>query len=160
MRGSPPCEIEVGACAGWRLAVAGVALAALGAIAGWLAGEPQGQAIGARVAAGAVAIAVIAAAASLLRHRPVRLRWDGSGWQAGFMRGATRDDVPGELGVALDLGAFLLLVFRPDGARRWALSRWIPVGRTGLEGEWHVFRCAVHSPRAGAASSAAGSRLP
>jgi hypothetical protein len=62
--------------------------------------------------------------------------------------------------VAIDLGSFLLLRFLPEGRSGPGAVRWIPVGRRGLEREWHAFRCAVYSPRPAAGSTPADPRLP
>jgi hypothetical protein len=77
---------------------------------------------------------------------PVRLLWDGLGWSVAPVSGPG-PAAAGTLEVAVDLGAFLLLRFVPAGRSSPAAVRWIPVGRAGLEPEWHAFRCAVYSPR-------------
>jgi hypothetical protein len=53
----------------------------------------------------------------------------------------------GELQVAIDLGAWMLLHFVPDVGHRACSVSWLPVQRRGLESQWHALRCAVYSPR-------------
>ena len=160
MRGSPSCEITVVRFGVWHGAVVFVAAAALASMAAWLVSSPLGQGAWVRAAVVASSLVVIVLAASLLRTRPVTLRWDGTSWSLASVTAPPTATVPGELFVALDLGSFLLLRFLPE-ARSWPGSvRWIPVGRRGLEREWHAFRCAVYSPRPAPGSAVADPRLP
>jgi hypothetical protein len=150
MHGSPSCAIAVGRFGVWRAAVGTVAALALGSLAAWLITAPQGGNPWVRAAIAAAALATLALAISLWRVSPVRLLWDGLVWSvapASEPEAAT----PGTLDVAVDLGAFLLLRFVPAGRSGPAAVRWIPVGRAGLEPEWHAFRCALYSPRPAAA---------
>ena len=160
MRGAPPCEIAVGRCRAWSLAVVLVAVAGLGAMAAWLVSSPLGEGIWARVGVAAGALAVIVLAASLLRSAALVLRWDGTRWSVGSPVASAVAPASGDLLVALDLGAFLLLRFVPEGRSEPRAVRWIPVERRGLEREWHAFRCAVYSPRPAAGPSAADPRPP
>ena len=159
MHGSPPCAISVTRFAAWRAAVAAVALASLASLAAWLAGSPLGAGAGMRGGVAVAAIAILGIAASLWRQPPVRLRWDGVGWTIAPAVG-TAPERPGRLEVAIDLGSFLLLRFVPVAGAASAAVRWIPVGRAGLEREWHALRCAVHSPAAGGDDAAAQPRQP
>jgi hypothetical protein len=150
MHGSPSCAIAVARFGAWRAAVGTVAAFALGSLAAWLLTAPQGGNLWVRAAVAVAALATLALAISLWRVSPVRLVWDGLGWSvapASDPEAAT----PGSLDVAVDLGAFLLLRFVPAGRTGPAAVRWIPVGRAGLEADWHAFRCAVYSPRPAAA---------
>jgi hypothetical protein len=160
MRGSPACEITVTRFGVWRGAVAFVATAALASMATWLATSPLGSGGWVRAGVAVAALAVIALAASLLRTRALTLRWDGTLWSMAFLAPASTVPASGELFVALDLGSFLLLRFLAAGRSGPGAVRWIPVGRRGLEREWHAFRCAVYSPRPAAGSAVAGPRLP
>jgi hypothetical protein len=159
MHGSPPCTITVARFAAWRVAVAAVALAVLASLAAWLVGSPLGASAWVRAGVAAAALASLGLAASLWRQRPVRLRWDGFVWTMApaFDLAAER---PGRLEVAIDLGSFLLLRFLPAAGARPAAVRWIPVGRAGLERDWHAFRCAVHSPVSAGAATASEPRRP
>ena len=160
MRGSPSCEITVVRFGAWRAAVGSVAGAALASLATWLATSPLGAGTGVRAGVALAALAVVALAGSLLRTPGVILRWDGALWSAASSLSPSVAPTTGDLSVALDLGSFLLLRFVPQGRSGPAAVRWIPVGRRGLEHEWHAFRCAVYSPRPASGPSAADPRLP
>ena len=159
MHGSPPCSITVARFTAWRVAVATVALAALASLVAWLLGSPWGADPWVRGGVAAAALGSVALAASLWRQPVVHLRWDGVSWTlaSGANAGA---ELPGRLEVAIDLGSFLLLRFLPAGGSTPAAGRWIPVGRAGLEREWHALRCAVHSPAPRAAAAATKPRGP
>ena|SRR5436190_111072 len=159
MHGSPSCTITVTRFAAWRVAVAAVLLAALASLGAWLLGSPLGAEAWVRAAVGAAALVSLGLAASLWRQPPVRLRWDGLSWALAPAAdlGAER---PGRLEVAIDLDSFLLLRFLPASGARRVGARWIPVGRVGLEREWHAFRCAVHSPVPAGATAASEPRRP
>lgn len=159
MHGSPPCAITVDRFGAWRAAVGAVALAALASLAAWLLGSPLGQSPWARAGVAAAAVGIFALAASLWRLPAVRLRWDGQEWSVAPAAG-TVPAIPGRLDVAVDLGSFLLLRFVPLGRSGPGAARWIPVGRAGLEREWHALRCAVYSPPSAAGPTAAEPRLP
>jgi hypothetical protein len=150
MHGSPSCAISVGRFGVWRAAVGTVAAAALASLAAWLFASPLGEDAWVRAGVAAAALATLALAVSLWRVSPVRLVWDGVGWSVAPASGA-EPAASGTLDVAVDLGGFLLLRFVPAGRSGPAAVRWIPVGRAGLEREWHAFRCAVYSPRPAAA---------
>ena len=146
MHGSPPCTITVARFRAWRAGVASVALAGLATLGAWLAASPFGELAWVRAGVGLAAIATLALAVSLWRQPAVRLRWDGLAWTIAEEAGSG-PEVPGRMALAIDLGTFLLLRFHPTGRSGPASIRWIPVGRAGLEHEWHAFRCAVHSPQ-------------
>jgi hypothetical protein len=146
MHGSPPCTITVERFRAWRAAVAVVAAAALAALGAWLFASPLGETPLARVGVAFAALVTVGLAASLWRQPTVRLRWDGLAWTVATP-GAAAEEVAGRLEPAIDLGSFLLLRFHPAGRPGTVGARWIPVGRAGLEREWHGFRCAVHSPQ-------------
>ena len=146
MHGSPPCTITVARFRAWRAGVAVVALAGLAVLGAWLVASPLGELAWVRAGVALAAIAIVALALSLWRQPVVRLRWDGVSWTVAAAAGEGQE-VPGRMDLAIDLGSFLLLRFRPAGRSGPAAVRWIPVDRTGLEQEWHAFRCAVHSPQ-------------
>ena len=160
MRGSPSCAITVTRFGAWRGAVGLVAVAGLASMATWLATSPLGEGAAVRAGVAVAALAVVALAASLLRTPAVSLRWDGALWSVASGATPALAPAPGDLSVALDLGSFLLLRFVAEGRSGPGAARWIPVGRRGLEHEWHAFRCAVYSPRPAAGSTAADPRLP
>ena len=130
-------------------------------MAAWLVSSPLGESTWARAGIAAASLAVVAVAASLLRGNALVLRWDGTRWSVGSsVEPLSVAPASGELLAALDLGSFLLLRFVPEGRSGPRAARWIPVGRRGLEREWHAFRCAVYSPRPAAGPSVADPRLP
>lgn len=93
------------------------------------------------------ALGMLGAAAAVLPWRSARpfvLRRDAHQWQLSFMDGARTAPAAGQLHVALDLGAWLLLRFIPDAAERGA--SWLAVQRRGLEPQWHALRCAIYAP--------------
>ena len=155
MHGSPPCTITVARFRAWRAGVGMVALAGLAVLGAWLLASPLGERAWPRAGVALAAIATVALAASLWRQTVVRLHWDGLGWSVAPAAGVGTE-VPGRMELAIDLGSFLLLRFRPAGSSGPAAVRWIPVERAGLEHEWHAFRCAVHSPQPAAGRPPAG----
>ena len=156
MHGSPPCAITVARFGAWRAAVAALALAALASLGAWVLASPLGEGDWVRAGVALASIATLALAASLWRQPVVDLRWDGLAWAVAVPAGAPQ--VAGRLEIAIDLGSFLLLRFTPAGRFGPAAVRWIPVGRSGLEPQWHAFRCAVHSPQPTAGPAAADAR--
>ena len=147
MRAAPAFQISLQRFGVWRAAVWVLALLAAAAIGAWLSASSRpvgGAALGAAAAAG---LGLVALAASLVRLPHVLLRWDGQRWHLGML-GATPDDsVSGDLRVAVDLGPWMLLRFRPAPFERHPPLIWLPVQRRGVEAQWHALRCAVYSPR-------------
>ncbi len=78
----------------------------------------------------------------MLWPRPFVLRRDADQWQ--LVQGSKGPAMAGEVQIALDFGAWLLLRFVPDTAG--GRSRWLAVQRRGLEPHWHALRCAVYAP--------------
>ena len=147
MRGSPPCAVVVRRFVVWRSAVCVVALAGVSALVAWVLLAPVGQLVAVRVGVGLAGLASLALAASLVRTRPVVVRWDGVAWTVADPANVVAAPLAGTLDVAIDVGSFMLLRFTSNGIRPPLGVRWIPVERRGLEREWHSFRCAVYSPR-------------
>ncbi len=139
MRAAPAFQVSVRRFGMWRAAVGLLAGIALTAIIAWVASHerPIGAPVWAGAASGVLIVAL--AAAAVARQRPVELRWDGQNWQLGI---GAADPLMGALGVALDLGHWMLLRFQPASA--WA-PVWLPVQRRGLEASWHALRCAVYA---------------
>ena len=159
MHGSPSCTITVARFRAWRAGVAVVALAGLATLGAWLLASPLGERPWPQAGVALAAIATVALAASLWRQPVVRLRWDGLGWTVAAAAGAG-PEVPGRMELAMDLGSFLLLRFRPAGSSEPAAVCWIPVERSGGEHEWHGFGCAVHSPQPAPARPSAAPSPP
>ncbi|HKX43433.1 MAG TPA: hypothetical protein VJO99_19900 [Burkholderiaceae bacterium] len=156
----------------WRCGVGALAALAITALLAWLGtrAEPLPPLELAAWAGALFGVAMLGG--SLMRMPAVALRWDGRQWwlaRVSPSRGAAAevDAMPGDIEVALDLGGWMLLRFRPQPALsprpryrpRWpighAQSTWLPVQRLGLEAHWHALRCAVYSPRPAPARDAA-----
>lgn len=143
MRVAPP--VQASSCSGWRwpsiqltLVAAATSIAAWWAAAQWR--EPDGwQALGSLLAG-------LAAVALARRHvvEPVRrLGWDGNGWSLAQPGG---EPVAGQVTLMIDLGGWMLLRFRPDGAGRRG-STWLPMSERSAAGAWHALRVALHGPQ-------------
>jgi hypothetical protein len=141
MRAAPAFQVSLQRFGVWRVGVGVLAALALAVMLGWLGSQQH------PVGASVWALTVLGAAAALLpawmalHQRPIDLRWDGQAWHLGD---AASDAVPGELGVLLDLGAWMLLRFKPLPSGKIV---WLPVQRRGLEAAWHALRCAVYASR-------------
>ena len=145
MRAAPACQVSLQRFGVWRVAVLGLAALGIASIAGWTLSRDRPLDTLMVAAAVSCALSTAVLGASLLhRTRATDLRWDGLAWNLGPVGDAA---TPGELHVAIDLGAWMLLryvVARPGARRR---TVWLPVQRCGLEAQWHALRCAVYSPR-------------
>ena len=151
MRLAPPFEIRVEHFGVWRAAVAGLAAVACLAMAAWWLQHPTPVPVSVSLACALGIVVAIAGGIPSWRQAPRALRRVAGQWQR--QRG-TGPWEAGELAIALDLGAFVLLRFVPDAAD--GLGEWIPVQRKGLERQWHELRCAIHAPRPGARTPAPG----
>ena len=156
MRASPAFQVSLRRFGAWRIGI-GV-LAALGAsvLSAWLIARAPGVDLLVVIAVFVTSAAFVVMVVALMKMPAVSLRWDGQLWHLGALGAATDDAVPGELAVAIDLGSWMLLHFRPVEPRRRVLVNWLPVQRRGIEAQWHALRCAVHSPRAAATDAASG----
>jgi len=133
--------VEVCRFGAWRLALGTLAAASMATLAAW-----GFSASDARPATPWIAVLACLGTAllsvSLARVEPGVLCRDGGQWTFAPAGG---EPEAGEIAVALDLGAFLLLSFTTANGRR--AKRWLPVQRAGLETDWHGLRCAVHAPQ-------------
>jgi hypothetical protein len=158
MRAAPAVSLTVRPSPHWQAALALLAAAAVASTVLWAWRRGDAASGGAAAAVAALALHALRAA----RRRPaLGLRWDGQSWWLSETAAAAAGEEPreGELELALDLGSWLLLRFRPhDPARRKARWRWLPLQRAGLEADWHALRCALYSPRPAAEPTAAGGR--
>ena len=151
MRAAPALEVVVSRFGAWRAGVRLVGgLATLVAIfwgiwhgltAGWLDAAPFVAASAAAAAASLWAVARLAAVPAF------SLRWDGRAWHLGRPAAPAADPVSGEVQVAIDLGAWMLLRFDSSVTAAEQSRYWLPLQRRGLEAAWHGLRCAVYSPR-------------
>lgn len=129
MRAAPPVSLSCPRDGAWRWLLTVVPALAAGVGAWWVLAhleQPWWPALWP-----ALAVAVIAW--SRVEAAPVQLAWDGRQWLAG--------EQPGELAVALDLHAAMLLRWRsPTGKMIW-----LPVTARGAGPAWHGLRVAVHA---------------
>jgi hypothetical protein len=114
-----------------------------------------------QVALGAQVAAIAAAAGSwrFSARAPVMLGWDGAQWSL--------DGEPGQADVMIDLGAWLLVRFRPgvDGQRTAAWRApapvWLGLSAVQMGSDWHALRVALYAGRAEATGPAhAAGRIP
>jgi hypothetical protein len=161
MQSAPPGSVALTGCPAWRLAIAAVGLAALGAVAGWAAGRLDGDRDPAFVAlAVGLGLGVAAAVAGLLPCPVGRLAWTDGTWRFEPARPGRTGGGPaveGTISVALDLGNVLLLALHPDDgslppgrlarAVARARPRWLPVERRAARGDWHGLRVALAAAR-------------
>ena len=148
MRAAPALQITVNSHGWWRAAVLFLAACVCAAMLAWWWTQPSPAAAWLGAAAGASGLVALLALGLVARMPPSTLTWDAQVWRLGPRN--TTDDAAasGQIAVAIDLGAWMLLRFTRDatpGSRR--RSTWIAVQRPGLAGQWHALRCAVYSPR-------------
>jgi hypothetical protein len=147
MRASPAFRIRIARYGVWRAAVAVLVVVAFAVQAAWLASRAADTPVAVSVMLAMVALALLGGAAGVTRTAPVELQWDTRRWLL-HASGTDAEPHPGNLTIALDLGAWMLLRFDPDPAppaqRR---ATWLPVQRLGAEAHWHALRCAVYCAR-------------
>jgi hypothetical protein len=147
MRASPAFQLTIRHFGVWRCAVAALLICAIGALAAFALAEGESAPPMVRALAVAASILVVVSSASLLRCRPVSLRWDTQQWKLGPESSVGDEPWSGRVDVSLDLGAWMLLRFEHDAAMGRKRSMWVPVQRRGIEPAWHALRCAVYSAR-------------
>jgi hypothetical protein len=143
MHAPPHFRISVRRFGVWRFATAGVAGCATAASTAWLmlSFDPGAWMTAAVAAAG---ILVVAGSA-----RPVpafALQWDTQVWQLEPEQAGGQKPLAGRVEVAIDLGNWMLLRFRPAAAPRQAV--WLPMQRQGHEADWQALRRTVYGARA------------
>lgn len=147
MQPSPAFTIEIQRFIAWRVAVVGLAVLALVALSAWAIAAKGNPFV--LVLSAVLALGVAVATVTLMRSAvPVRLLWDGRDWT--LTRGgppAVGSGHTGRLAAMLDLGTWLLLRWVENSAGVHRRHAWIPVGRRGLEAQWHSLRCAVYCAR-------------
>ena len=167
MRAAPAIQVSVRRFGVWRAVVLAVGSFAASVVAAWVAQHmralPWPGAAGVLAIGAAAIVSTVWLTAGLLRVPAFQLRWDGLSWY--FNQGdptatdaIAGDPNAGELSIAVDLGAWLLLRFTPSTPPGKVRVRWLPLQRQGLEQQWHGLRCAVYSPRPAPGSKAAAQR--
>jgi hypothetical protein len=149
MRAAPAVQVPSRESGPWRAAQALlVALAAIAAVS-WAAGwgqVPAGWTVLAALVAGSAAAGGQAWAASA---HPQVIGWDGARW---WLAPAGRARATGHVRPALDLGAWMLVRFEPEGHDR---ARWLALARRDAPAAWPAWRAAVAAASARAAEAAA-----
>ena len=146
MRAGPQLEIGVVRFGVWRAGTLALAAFVWAALAAWWWAHPAPVPAWVGAVAGFGMFGAAAAALQLRSVRPFVLCRNAAQWQLSFVDDARTPAMPGELQVAIDLGAWLLLRFIPDAAG--VRASWLAVQRLGLEPQWHALRCAIHAPLA------------
>lgn len=145
MAGAPPLALRIDRRGVWQAGVAALVVLACATMISWWLAQPAPVPNWIAPVVVAACGGAAACGATLLRvGSGVALRWDGQQW---WHACPEEEPVGGQLGVAIDLGDWMLLRFVPSGVRPWHAARWIPVQRGGLESAWQPLRCAVHAPR-------------
>ena len=147
MRASPVIQVSLRRFSAWRAAVALLTLAGLMVNSAWLLGREGMPVPSFAIGIVGSTLALVWLGLSLGQMPAADLCWDGQGWSLKSLLPANADPVAGDISVAIDLGAWMLLRFRPLNASRWARPNWLPIQRRGIEPQWHALRCAVHAPR-------------
>lgn len=145
MRAEPPLEIEILRFGAWKGGTLALLAAVCATLALWWRSHPAPAPAWVAAVAALGMLGAAAAALPSFRSRRLTLRRSAGQWQLAFTHGVSAPAMAGELLVALDLGAWMLLRFvagAPGGH-----ARWIPIQRHGLEPHWHALRCAVYGPR-------------
>lgn len=171
MHAAPPVRLACNRGRHWPRLQAGLSVATAVVLAVWsslLIGWPPPAVAGIAAAAGLVVVICRGRWSDL----PCELVWDGQAWAI--------DDLMGEVSVELDLGGWMLLQFRPKtsvgstagpawarplgvsgplvGARLpgWRGVRWLEVRSVDAGAHFHLWRAALHGPRAAPAGSVVG----
>ena len=146
MRASPACQITVRDFVWWRAGVGALLLCAIASAAAWWLAPAQRPAW-ASAALVLMLLTGVWASTALMRCPPLSLRWDTARWNIGPAAAMGEEALFGQLAVAVDLGAWMLLRFRPDATTKRTSTVWIAVQQTPSQPQWHAFRCAVYSAR-------------
>jgi hypothetical protein len=151
MRAAPAFQISLRRSGVWRIATFTVVALGLGALTAWLITHERPVHPMLTIGAMTLGAAVTAFGARVARVPAVDLRFDGRCWHltgsAELSNGA--EAVAGDLHIAIDLGAWMLLRFVPvptsSDMRQRAI--WLPAQRWGAETQWHALRVSVYAPR-------------
>jgi hypothetical protein len=130
---APPVRVSLGRSVGWVAFVSTCVGLAAANLAAWVLVRHE-AAVALALGLGLVA-AVLTAWAMQRSPVPTDLSWNGSEWQCAGSNGQVQ--------VALDLDAWMLLRFDPDQGKR----RWIAASRRSARGPWPALRAALHARR-------------
>jgi hypothetical protein len=144
MHAPPSFQITVCRFGVWRVACAGLATLSFAVTAGWAISATRAHPAWLALSVFFLAAAFLGLLLQAWRLAPTSLRWDGQLWHVGPASTTGQEPRSGRLVVALDLGAWMLLRFVAEGARRGA---WLPVQRRGHELAWHGLRATVYCAR-------------
>ena len=142
MRAAPPLQVELIHQGLWRGGLCLLLAAVVASMGVWWLSQPRPMPDKATLFAVVGAVGALASLWPLARVRPATLRWDGELWHLVRSTGTQS----GQLAVAVDLGAWMLLRFTSGDATAARTAAWVPAQRRGLEAHWHALRCAVYSP--------------
>jgi hypothetical protein len=158
MRSAPPLQVTVERFDLWNALLGGLAVLVLLVAGAWFAsGHHELHWWGSWLMGGGT-LGALLALMSGARQAPIGLRWDSQHWYCGAYGDSGREDGPWRVRVPIDWGGFMLLRLEPpDGIPRLS-SRWLPLRRSGVRGDWHALRCALGAHTAQAARSTAGSQ--
>ena len=121
MHSAPPLKVAVRRHGVWRTAVALLAVTACASMLAWWSTQPLPVSRSVSAAAWIVGVAVLVCSAGLLWAPRRSLRWDRQQWWVASDGVAER---AGELALAIDLGGWMLLRFKPDRAASDRGGRW------------------------------------
>ena len=159
MRASPAFQITLRHFNVWRLGVALLALVASASALAWCASGSEAKAALVWLLASAAVVLLAWGGLAAARSPALSLRWDTQTWRLGPAASMGEEPWSGELAVLIDLGPWMLLMFRRDGSSKWRAfngsRHWLAVQRGGLPCSWHSFRCAVYASRAAQLAPAA-----
>ena len=148
MRVPPPLAVRLAPTPLLRRAVRLLAGATTAFLLVWMADHAGASLVFQQMIAAA---ALLAGAAAALRTRAATaasLGWNGHRW--------TVDAATGSVDVAIDLGSWMLLRFRPDGAPPWR-RRWLETRAIAPPRQWASLRAALF---AAPADDAAAGEVP
>jgi len=122
MQPAPAVSFECEDGGAWRAVQALLIAVAAAAMVRWLAGWAGLLAWPGALVASIAGLGVIFVVWRRERTPAPRLTWDGHRWQ---LRSGALPAVPGRVQVAMELGSWMLLTFRPEAHGR---TRWLGVG--------------------------------
>ena len=139
MRVAPSFQIDCGPQEGWRVAQQALYAITAATILGWALAWAEVGVWPTAALALAVGLAAAVGAGRALRASVSRLGWDGAQWS---LQSAGQVPETGQAEVMLDLGAWMLLRFRPEPSGIGS-DRWLALDRRQAGAAWHTARVAL-----------------